>query len=178
MSLNNKNSKVSLEKNTFSSPLPHTQQQTNFQPENPYAMQKSYPTSPPALIQDKELINYNHLSYALYAVSFFTGITWFFAIILNYVKRDQAQGTWLYSHFDWQIKTLLYSVFFGFIATMMMVMGFGGFFIGSVISSDVTMGSSGLVGLMGILLMGVVVFWYICRIVRGWIALTDHRPVP
>jgi uncharacterized membrane protein len=43
--------------------------------------------------------------YALQAVGFFVGITWIVAVVLDYVKQDDAKGTWLESHFRWQIRT-------------------------------------------------------------------------
>src|SRR3989344_6624866 len=48
--------------------------------------------------------------YALQAVSFFLGITYFIAIILDYVKLDDARGTWLESHFRWQIRTFWFGL--------------------------------------------------------------------
>jgi len=42
--------------------------------------------------------------YALQASSFLLGITLFIAII-NYVKKEEVQGTWLESHFRWQVRT-------------------------------------------------------------------------
>ena len=45
--------------------------------------------------------------YGLYAGSFFVGITGIAAIIMNYVKRGDVAGTYLESHFTWQIRTLL-----------------------------------------------------------------------
>lgn len=59
-------------------------------------------------------ISYNHITYALALFSYFTaGLTWIIPIVMNYLKRDEARNTWLYSHFDWQIKTFWYSIFFG-----------------------------------------------------------------
>ena len=45
------------------------------------------------------------ICYALYAVSFLVGITAIAAIILNYIKREDARGTWVDSHYRWQIRT-------------------------------------------------------------------------
>lgn len=42
--------------------------------------------------------------YAMYAASFLVGVIWFIAIIMNYVKRDDVTGTYLESHFRWQIE--------------------------------------------------------------------------
>ena len=46
-----------------------------------------------------------HVIYALYAASILVGVTCLVAVIVNYVKRDDVAGTWLESHFRWQIRT-------------------------------------------------------------------------
>src|SRR5262245_9416340 len=60
--------------------------------------------------------------YALHALSLLTGILgaatiigsflvgWpsIIAVILNYVKRGDVRGTWIESHFRWQIRTFWY----------------------------------------------------------------------
>jgi len=48
--------------------------------------------------------------YGLYALSMFAGISAVVAIVLNYIKVDDARGTWLESHFSWQIRTFWWSV--------------------------------------------------------------------
>ena len=132
----------------------------------------------PSTVSDS-LITYNHITYALAIFSYFTaGLTWIVPIFMNYLKRDEARGTWLYSHFDWQIKTFWYSIFFGAIAAVMMFVGFGGFVVGATMESNGTMGGSMLLGIAGGLLLAVVVLWHLYRIIRGWIALANRRPVP
>ncbi len=54
--------------------------------------------------------NITQVIYGLYAASLIVGVTYIVAIILNYVKRDDVKGTYLESHFDWQIKTFWYSL--------------------------------------------------------------------
>lgn len=55
------------------------------------------------------------LSYALQAIGFFVGITYIVAIIINYVKRDDVKGTWLESHFRWQMRTFWFSLLWAII---------------------------------------------------------------
>lgn len=59
------------------------------------------------------LKNLSHAIYALYALSLFVGITAIVAIVLDYIKRDDARGTWLESHFTWQIRTFWWSLVWG-----------------------------------------------------------------
>ena len=70
------------------------------------------------------LFNWTQGIYALHAFSLLTGIIgaativgafltgWpsIIAVILNYVKRGEVRGTWLESHFRWQIRTFWYGL--------------------------------------------------------------------
>lgn len=91
--------------------------------------------------------------YGLYALGIVIGISPLVAIIMNYVKRSDVQGTWLESHFVWQIRTFWYS--------------FAGVVIG-VLATFV---------LIGWIILPVVGIWYIYRIVKGWLALLDNKPM-
>ena len=94
------------------------------------------------------------ICYILYALSWFTGLTGIVAIIINYVKRDEARGTIYESHFDWQIKTFwigLAIAIVGFI-TMFILIGFVILFAGAV--------------------------WSIYRIVKGFLNWNDGKPMP
>jgi uncharacterized membrane protein len=111
--------------------------------------------------------------YALHAFSLLTGILgpvlvftafltgWpsIVAVILNYVKRGEARGTWLDSHFRWQIRTFWFGVLW---------ISLCGLFV---------LGTLGIGLLIVWLPIGVVSVWFIYRILRGWIALNDNRPM-
>lgn len=91
------------------------------------------------------------LVYALQAASFILGITFIVAVIVNYVKKSDVQGTWLESHFRWQIRTfwfgLLWSVI-GLIAAFVVI---------------------------GYFLLIVNAIWIIYRIIKGWLRLADGK---
>ena len=73
---------------------------------------------------DPSLVRVAHLVYALHALglaigafgaasvlgSFLFGWPSIIAVIINYVKRDEARGTWLESHFTWQIRTFWFAL--------------------------------------------------------------------
>ena len=119
------------------------------------------------------LITLTHVIYGLHAFSLLTGIItaasivfafltgWpsIIAVILNYAKRREARGTWLASHFRWQIRTF----WFGFawmilcLLFVLLTLGLGLFVVWIPL---------GLVGL-----------WFIYRIVRGWLRLMDRGPM-
>ncbi|MFW2178088.1 MULTISPECIES: DUF4870 family protein [unclassified Moraxella] len=125
------------------------------------------------------LISYNHITYALAVFSYFTaGLTWIVPIVMNYLKRDEARGTWLYSHFDWQIKTFWYSIFFGVIGGVMLFFGLGGILVGAMADSNGAMGGSLLLSVLGGVVLAFTLFWHLYRMARGWIALANRKPVP
>ena len=122
---------------------------------------------------DPSLVRLTHVIYALHAVSLLIGIVgaatvvgafllgWpsLIAVILNYVKRSEARGTWLESHFRWQIRTF----WFGLLWVSLCI-----FFI------VITLGVGILIAWIP---LGVVGLWFIYRIARGWLALLDRRPM-
>ena len=99
------------------------------------------------------------LTPALIVTSFLTGWPSIIAVILNYVKRGEARGTWLESHFRWQIRTFWFGVLW-----VALCVGF----------IFVTLGIGLLVAWLP---LGLVGLWFVYRIVRGWLALSDRRPM-
>jgi uncharacterized membrane protein len=104
--------------------------------------------------QDLANKNITQIIYGLYAASIIVGVTYFVGIVLNYVKRDDVRGTWLESHFTWQIRTFWYSL-------LWFVVGF------PLIAA---------VGL-GFVVWVVAGIWYIYRIVKGWLRLSESKPM-
>ena len=125
---------------------------------------------------DPALVTYTHVMYALHALaaligltsgltvagSFVFGVPSIIAIVMNYVRRDEARGTWLESHFTWQRETfwraLLWTLLVGAVSLVLLL----------VLVGFVTW-------LVGITLLGL---WIIYRVARGWLALNDSRAVP
>jgi uncharacterized membrane protein len=119
------------------------------------------------------LIRLTHVIYALHAASLVTGIItaatvvgafltgWpsLIAVILNYVKRSDVRGTWLESHFRWQIRTFWFGLLWVGLCLLFVVVTLG---IGLLIAW---------------LPLGVVGLWFIYRIGRGWLRLMDRRPM-
>ena len=119
----------------------------------------------------RSLINWTQAIYALHAFSLLTGILgaatvvgafltgWpsIIAVILNYVKRSEVRGTWLESHFRWQIRTFWFGLLWITLCVLFIVFTLG---IGILIAW---------------LPMALVGLWFIYRIVRGWIALNEGR---
>ncbi|MYD77324.1 MAG: hypothetical protein F4244_12155 [Gammaproteobacteria bacterium] len=97
--------------------------------------------------------------YALQAAGIiFGGIPFIAGVVINYVKRSEARGTWLESHFRWQIRTFWFGLLWLAAGTVVaiptiLLMGLGYLVFGMV--------------------AGAVLVWGIYRIVRGWLRLSD-----
>ena len=120
---------------------------------------------------DRSLVTWTQVIYALHTFSLLTGILgaativgafltgWpsIIAVILNYVKRSDVRGTWLESHFRWQIRTFWYGLLWVALCVAFIIVTLG---IGLIIAW---------------LPLGIVSIWFVYRIVRGWLALRDRR---
>src|SRR3954462_4823451 len=119
------------------------------------------------------LMRWTQVIYGLHAFSLLTGILgaatvigaflvgWpsIIAVIMNYVKRSEARGTWLETHFRWQIRTFWFGLLWVSLCLMFIVM---------------TLGIGILIAWLPLALVGL---WFVYRIVRGWLALRDGRPM-
>ena len=127
----------------------------------------------------RSLITYNHITYLLYVLSYFTaGLLWIVPIFMNYAKRRDADNTWLATHFDWQIKTFWYSIVFFVIGVLIITFSLGGLGVSMFADSNNIAIGSVLLASLGFIIMGFTFIWHLYRIVRGCIALADGRPVP
>jgi len=93
------------------------------------------------------------LVYALQAASFLLFFTFIAAVIINYLKQGDVSGTWLNSHFRWQIRTFWFALLWSLFGFITLLIGIGYF-----------------------ILAGVAV-WVIYRIAKGWLALADNKPM-
>jgi len=124
---------------------------------------------------DESLVTYTHVIYALHALAVLIGVSTFHtiigsfvwglpsivAVIMNYARRSATLGTYLESHFRWQIRTFWYAVLWSVVIwavsvpLMLVLIGFPLFVVGH----------------------WALAVWIIYRIARGWLALKDHRPM-
>jgi len=117
------------------------------------------------------LVTVTHLVYALHALSLLIGVTTaativgafvfgvpsIIAVVINYVKGGEAKGTFLESHFRWQIRTFWFALLWCVIGGMLFIT-----IVGIPLALAVFFGA------------GV---WAIYRIARGWLALRDRKPM-
>ena len=98
------------------------------------------------------------LSPAMIITAFLTGWPSIIAVILNYVKRSDVRGTWLDSHFSWQIRTFWFALLW--------------LTLGAVLFITV-------VGIpFAIVLWFAIGIWVLYRIIRGWLALSAPKELP
>ena len=125
---------------------------------------------------DASLVRLTHLTYGLHAVGLalgifgastvvgaFLGLPSLVALVLNYVKRSEVRGTWLESHFRWQIRTFWFVL--GWAVAIMLVSA----------PLVLLLGLGFVTGWMGLTVLGI---WAIYRIVRGWLRLQGREPMP
>jgi uncharacterized membrane protein len=128
--------------------------------------------APSGLVPSQGLVTLTYVIYGLHAFSAVTGLTtsvlivtaflfgWpsIIAVILNYVKRSDVRGTWLDSHFSWQIRTFWYSLLWLVVGAVLFV---------TVVGIPVAY-----------VIWWVTGVWVLYRIIRGALALSSERPMP
>jgi uncharacterized membrane protein len=124
-----------------------------------------------AVTVDESLLTYTHVMYALHSVAVLIGVTTFHtiigsfvgsvpsivAVVMNYARRSAARGTYLESHFRWQLRTFWFAVLWAFVSGLALI---------SIIGF--------LAGLLG---LAALTIWIVYRLLRGWLALRDKKPM-
>ena len=120
---------------------------------------------------DESLFTYTQVMYGLHSLAVLIGITTFHtivgsfigslpsivAVIMNYARRSATHGTFLESHFRWQLRTFWFAVLWACVS-------------GLVILTIIGI----LLGLLGLCALAI---WIVYRLVRGWLALRDKKPM-
>ena len=101
----------------------------------------------------RSLRGLTQIVYVLYALSYFGAVPAIVGIIINYIKKEEVAGTWLESHFRWQIRTFWFGLLWA-------VIGMATLFI-----------------LVGVAILFANFCWIIYRIVKGWLNLNDAKPM-
>jgi uncharacterized membrane protein len=129
-------------------------------------------TQPSIRPPTESLVTLAHVIYALHAFSALTGLAssvlvltafltgWpsIIAVILNYAKRAEVRGTWLDSHFGWQIRTFWFALAWLLAGAVAFVT-----FVGIPVALVVWIGTG---------------LWVLYRIARGWMTLSADKPMP
>jgi uncharacterized membrane protein len=98
------------------------------------------------------------LTSAFVVTAFLSGWPSILAVILNYIKRDATRGTYLESHFRWQIRTFWFALLWLVIGAILVVT---------------------IIGIPLAWIIAVVVgLWVLYRMIRGLIQLMDREAMP
>ena len=104
-------------------------------------------------VEEVNLTNVNVI-YMLQAVAMVFALTMIIAVIMNFLKINTVKGTWLETHFKWQIRTFWF------------------FIIGSIAGMIIFDFSDA-----GLLIIIVNYIYAIYRIAKGWISLNDKKSI-
>lgn len=115
------------------------------------------------LILDPDLESHKNLAWWLYlfhgaSLVFSLGMLSFIPLIINYVKRADAAGSFVYSHHSWQIRSFWWYVVW---------MAVGGVMFATVLLIPLAM-----------LIFGLAWVWKAYRIIRGFLDLNANKPMP
>ena len=127
----------------------------------------------PNVNTSQSLYDWTQIIYGLHALSIVTGILgaatvigafligWpsIIAVIMNYIKRSDANGTWLESHFRWQIRTFWFGLIWAVLCWLIVLMTL---FLAVIIIW---------------IPLGILTLWFIYRVARGWLALRERKPM-
>jgi uncharacterized membrane protein len=133
-------------------------------------MQEPLPAPNPQDVRPS-LVQLTHIIYALHAIAVLVGVTSaatvaggfvfglpsLIAVFINYLKRSDVNGTWLESHFSWQIRTFWFTFLWLVVYGLLII---------TIIGIPIAWIMIALLGL-----------WVGYRVIRGWVALADSRPV-
>ena len=108
------------------------------------------PTDP---LPNEATVQITHITYGLYALGMLTGIFAIAGLIVAYIKRDDAVGSYLASHFGWLIRTFWWGMLWSAIGVILMIVG------------------------VGFIILAVVWVWWVYRIIKGWLRLSEKREV-
>ncbi len=132
------------------------------------------------VLPPKNLVNLTHIIYALHAIcvltaimgaativlSFLAGIPSILALILNYIKKNEVKGTWLETHFNWQIRTFWFALLWALVLNFLTLL-ITATIIFLVFAPFFWMGAFAVLGI-----------WITYRVIRGWWALLEGKPMP
>jgi uncharacterized membrane protein len=133
-------------------------------------MQEFLPAADPQAVRPS-LVQLTHIIYGLHAVAVLVGVTSaatvaggfvfglpsLVAVFLNYLKRSDVNGTWLESHFRWQIRTFWFTLLWLVVYGLLII---------TIIGIPIAW-----------ILIAILGLWVGYRVIRGWVALADARPV-
>jgi uncharacterized membrane protein len=118
-----------------------------------------------AVKRDDSLRTIGHISYGLHVIVAVTAVLpgvqasillLIAAFVLDLVKKDDARGTWQESHFRWRIRSVLWAGVLYLVTIPLWL----------------------LFLIPGWIAWAIISIWFLYRVIRGWLALSDRRAMP
>lgn len=117
------------------------------------------------------LVTVGHIIYGLHSLSILIGLTSavtivgafvfgipsIVAVVMNYIYQSEVRGTFLESHFRWQIRTFWFALLWVGLGVLLVVT-----IVGILVAWAVFLGAG---------------IWVIYRVARGWLTLQDRKPL-
>ena len=94
------------------------------------------------------------VTYVLYALGFFFGVSAIAGVIVNHIKLRECEDRFAYSHHRWLMRTFWFALLWFVVCSVLTVVFIG--FIG----------------------YAILTVWYAYRLIRGALALAEHRALP
>jgi uncharacterized membrane protein len=98
------------------------------------------------------------VSSGIHVVAPLMGLVGVAGLVVAYVKRDDARGTWVASHLTWLIRTFWFSFLWGVVGTAFAVT-----IIGLIVAIPI---------------WAIASIWVIYRVIRGYLLFKDSKPIP
>lgn len=111
------------------------------------------PTAEGLVVPPESLVTITNAVYALQGIGLFIPPALIVAVIINYVKRDDVRGTFLASHFRWQMRTFWFGLLW------------------------IALGFLTWVILIGFVIHAAAWIWIAYRVIKGWLDLVDRKPM-
>lgn len=105
------------------------------------------------MMADDKVRQGGFITYGLYGAAVIVGPTAIAGLIYAYLIRSEATGTYLESHLTWLIRTFWITLLLGFVGVILLLV-----FVGWII-------------------LIVISIWYVYRVVKGFVAFSDMRPL-
>lgn len=97
-------------------------------------------------------VTLTHINYLLFVLGAFVFPLIIIAVIINYLKEDSVAGSWLHTHFAYQMRTFWKSLIWYLIGILLTLIA------------------------IGVIVIIIVYIWYLYRMIKGWILLSDGLP--
>jgi uncharacterized membrane protein len=125
-------------------------------------------------MQQENLNIMAHVVYGLYVLP--VGLTALIGLVLAHVLKGQAQGSFLQTHFRWQVRTFWLSLALTVVMLGAGVAALGGFAV-TGLQSAATVLAALVTGVAFWGVLALISVFYLYRVIKGWIYLVQVKEI-